>query len=167
MMTAIRKALLFTLLLMSLCAGAARVAMAAESGVSSTLAVSGYVRETLPGLSTSAAYLELANRAAAGRQLVLVEVSAMGIDNARASLHITEVRDGISRMRPLAQLAIAAGQTVQMSPGGLHVMLEGVQLRAGDMLSLRLRFASGETREVRLPVRSLQGQKSHHHHSHG
>lgn len=130
-----------------------------------TLKIHGYARETLPGLSTSAAYLELSNPTTEGRQLISVALGRE--DSARASLHTTEERDGISRMRPLEQLAIPAGQTVQMSPGGLHVMLEGVQLRAGAEVLLLLRFANGETREVTLPIRSLQAENQHHHHHHG
>ncbi|AOS96780.1 hypothetical protein AUP74_01321 [Microbulbifer aggregans] len=126
------------------------------------LEIGGFVRETLPGLSTSAAYLELKNHAREGRSLTGVEIAQSA--QALASLHTTVERDGISRMRPVEALAIPAGQSVKMAPGGLHVMLEGVKLRAGDNLSLRLLFANGEIREVVLPVRGLQADSEHHHH---
>ncbi|WP_237068605.1 copper chaperone PCu(A)C [Microbulbifer guangxiensis] len=129
------------------------------------LEVRGFVRETLPGLNTSAAYLELDN--GADRDLRLVGVQLSNRPGGVASLHTTEERDGISRMRPLKVLPIPAGQTLKMAPGGLHVMLEGVRLRAGDSLSLELQFANGETRAVTLPVRGMQVGNEHHHHHHG
>ncbi|KUJ82751.1 copper chaperone PCu(A)C [Microbulbifer flavimaris] len=145
-------------------AGEEHVHGATADSASRMLQIHGYARETLPGLSTSAAYLKLSNPTTVERQLISVALASE--DSARASLHTTEERDGISRMRPLEKLAIPAGQTVQMSPGGLHVMLEGVQLRAGAEVSLLVHFANGETREVTLPIRSLQAEGQHHHHHH-
>ncbi|WHI50829.1 copper chaperone PCu(A)C [Microbulbifer sp. MLAF003] len=79
------------------------------------LQVEGYARETPPGAPMSAAYLSLHNT---GEHLLLLKaVELRGKQDIGVDLHTTESSDGISRMRPLEQLAIAAGQKLQMAPG--------------------------------------------------
>ena len=143
---------------------AAAFALAAAAGVaasSPTLVVQGFARETLPGSSMSAAYLTLQNRGASARQLQRVELSQA---EASAELHTTQSEGDMSRMRPLAQLEVPASGAVEMAPGGVHLMLHGLQLRAGEQLPLRLYFANGEVLEVRVPVRRLDAQAGHKHH---
>ncbi|WP_346838745.1 copper chaperone PCu(A)C [Microbulbifer sp. SAOS-129_SWC] len=127
----------------------------AAAQATTALDVSGYARETPPGATMSAAYLSLRNSGKAPRRLVAVTLPDR--DGAAAALHTTVVDDGINRMRPLAQLAIPAGATVAMAPGGVHLMLRGVRLQAGEQLSLRLHFANGSERNIRVPVRGPQG----------
>lgn len=126
------------------------------------LQVEGYARETLPGAGMSAAYLSFHNSGDGDLQLRGVELP--GLEKAVADLHTTVNDGGISRMRPLATLAIPAGAEVRMAPGGVHLMLSGVKLRAGERLLLRLRFAGGITRDVVVPVRGPQPAEEHHHH---
>lgn len=127
------------------------------------LHIDGYARETLPGAAMTAAYLSLHNGADEGRRLLRVEIP--GRTDASADLHTTKERDGVSRMRPLAGLAVPAGSEVQMEPGGVHLMLRGLELRAGDTLPLRLHFASGDAVDIEVPVRGLQtdAERGHHH----
>ena len=39
------------------------------------------------------------------------------------SLHETTLVDGVSRMREVERLPVAAGKSVELKPGGLHLML--------------------------------------------
>ena len=58
-------------------------------------------------------------------------------------------------MRPMqAGLAIPAGSTVELKPGGSHVMVTGLggPLRAGDTLKLTLRFDKSGDRPVDVRV---------------
>ncbi|WP_323845638.1 copper chaperone PCu(A)C [Microbulbifer magnicolonia] len=126
----------------------------------------GYARETLPGGAVSAAYLSLRNTG--DSELRLQRVELPGREDAAADLHATVSEGGINRMRPLAELAIPGGQEVVMAPGGVHLMLHGVQLRAGEQLPLRLRFASGLVLDVAVPVVPLKAvSEDQHHHHHG
>jgi copper(I)-binding protein len=59
---------------------------------------------------------------------------------------------------------VPAGGAVEMAPGGVHLMLHGLQLRAGEQLPLRLYFANGEVLEVSVPVRRPDAQAGHKHH---
>ena len=65
------------------------------------------------------------------------------------SVHRTSLVDGVSRMRPVPALAIAAGQAATFAPGGLHLMLmrPSHPLEAGAVVPISLRLADG--REVR------------------
>jgi copper(I)-binding protein len=71
------------------------------------------------------------------------------------------VDNGIMRMRPAEPLAIPAGQTVKLAPGGVHVMLSGLKrtLSPGDSVAFEFDIidSSGTKSLARasLPVRKL------------
>ncbi|WP_237059489.1 copper chaperone PCu(A)C [Microbulbifer sediminum] len=125
------------------------------------LEVGGYARETLPGANMAAAYLTLRNDGDTPRSLQKVELAQF--EHGSVSLHTTVSESGVSRMRPLATLPLPAASTVTMAPGGLHLMLSGAELAAGEQVQLRLHFADGEVRLVNVPVRSAAEQAHHHH----
>lgn len=123
------------------------------------LEVTGFARETIPGQSMSAAYLHLRNDCEAAR--TLVAVTAQGMD---VSIHETREVDGRVQMRALEQLVVPASGIVRMAPGGLHLMLEGAALKAGQALDVVLKFADGESQTVALAVEKIGAGKHHHHH---
>ncbi|WKD49422.1 copper chaperone PCu(A)C [Microbulbifer spongiae] len=128
------------------------------------LTVAGYARETLPGAPMSAAYLSLHNT---GMQaMLLTEVTLPEVEGASADLHSTEHRGGVSRMRRLQHLAIEAGEQLEMAPGGVHLMLNGLRLQAGETLLLRLLFADASHLDIRVPVIRMDGvnKAQHQHH---
>ena len=59
-------------------------------------------------------------------------------------------------MSPLKDIAIPAGGTVALKPGGKHVMLYDIAptLRAGTTVPLKLSFANGKTIEVVAQVKA-------------
>ncbi|WP_448134826.1 copper chaperone PCu(A)C [Stenotrophomonas rhizophila] len=71
------------------------------------------------------------------------------------SLHETTLVEGISRMREVKRLPIAAGATVELKPGGLHLMLmqPEVTLKEGAALPLRLSLEDGRKVDGVLQVR--------------
>ena len=71
------------------------------------------------------------------------------------SLHETTLVDGVSRMRAVERLPIAAGATVALKPGGLHLMLmqPEVVLKEGARLPLRLSLEDGRKVDGVLQVR--------------
>ena len=94
----------------------------------------------------AAAYFELdAGRAA---QTLLSVKSPIAI---RSELHESmEMDGGMMSMKPLAQLAIPAGDDVEFAPGGKHVMLFDIapSAKPGDVTKLIFTFADGQTLEV-------------------
>jgi copper(I)-binding protein len=111
----------------------------------------GWVRAPMAGRAMTAGYGQLHNRCAH-------TVSLVGLHSAQArhvELHRTEITDGISRMRPVPGLQLAAGQHVSLEPGGLHLMLHGLQpgVVPGSQLELEIDDGNGHW-VYRLPVRA-------------
>jgi hypothetical protein len=108
-----------------------------------------WVRAT-PG--AAAAYLTLENRS--GRSDRLVSVGSPVAR--RVELHESRVENGIMRMRRIEGIAVPAGGSVRLEPGGLHVMLMGLHepLAEGQGVPLTLSFESGATPAVDAEVRA-------------
>ena len=47
-------------------------------------------------------------------------------DFPRVELHTTEEQDGVARMMHVDKIDVPAGETVELAPGGLHVMFMGL-----------------------------------------
>lgn len=63
----------------------------------------------------------------------------------RVELHETRVVDGVSRMRAVLELPVAAGSEAVLRPGGLHLMLmrPASPLAAGDTVRVELELGDG------------------------
>ena len=109
------------------------------------------VRPTRPGSLHSAAYFSLENTGSVAVRLV--GATAEGVR--AVELHRTVAAGGVARMEPVDGVDLAPGAAAAFAPGGLHVMLIGVErtLAPGDTLALALAFASGDTVRVAAPVR--------------
>jgi copper(I)-binding protein len=73
----------------------------------------------------------------------------------KVELHTMSMEGGVMRMRPLAAIDIPAGQTVTLSPGGMHIMLLGLTqpLRQGQSFPLTLSFDHAGSRQVTVAVK--------------
>lgn len=99
---------------------------------------------------SGAIYLSIMNHGAAADQLVAVATPAAQ----SAMLHEMKMEGDVMTMRALPALDIPAGATVDLKPGGTHIMLMGLKapLKAGDTLALDLTFAKGGVVKVEVPV---------------
>jgi copper(I)-binding protein len=72
----------------------------------------------------------------------------------KAALHTMSMEGGVMRMRLLAAIAIPAGQTVTLSPGGMHIMLLGLTqpLHQGQSFPLTLPFDHAGPRQVTVAI---------------
>jgi len=106
--------------------------------------------QPMPGKKMTAAYLRIVNAGKTDRQLV-----SIGADFAKKiEIHTVAMQDGVMKMRPLpAGLVVPAGEQVELAPGGLHIMLMGLNqpLEPGSEVRIRLRFA--DSSEAILPFR--------------
>ena len=85
-----------------------------------------------------AAYMVLQNGGATEDKLLSVES-----DVAKTiELHETKESGGMMQMSPVPNIPIAAGGKTELKPGGLHVMLIGLnrELKTGDKVQLMLNF---------------------------
>ena len=82
-------------------------------------------RATIGSMPSSAAYISITNHSGMADRLLAVESSLAH----KTELHTMEVTNGVMKMRQIdGGIAIPAGKTVQLAPGGLHVML--IRLKA-------------------------------------
>jgi len=140
-----------TIVLASLALTACSQGEAARQGdAAGTVQVSGALcRPTPVGRQTTGCYLTLT--AAADDRLVSVSSSVAG----RAQVHESRMESNMMMMHELKEgLPLPAGQTVELKPGGNHIMLLAVTepLKAGDAVPLTLTFASAAPVEVTAAV---------------
>ena len=82
-------------------------------------------------------------------------------------LHTMQMDGNVMRMRQVPAIDIPAGQTVELKPGGLHVMFIGLTqtLKDGATFPLKLRFEKAGEVEVEVKVRT-QAQEPASTHKH-
>ena len=81
------------------------------------------LRATVAGMPTSAAYLQITNDGVSEDRLIAAK-SAIA---QRVEIHSMEIDQGVMRMWVVdGGLPIAAGESVTLAPGGLHIMLMGL-----------------------------------------
>ncbi|MGG6462569.1 copper chaperone PCu(A)C [Solilutibacter silvestris] len=104
-----------------------------------------WIRLVPGGMPMHAGFARIENPCDAAVTVTGVSSDAYG----SASLHESTLVNGISRMRELPQLVLPAHGSVELKPGGLHLMLMDPKkpLKAGDRVALR--FDAGKSRNVR------------------
>jgi copper(I)-binding protein len=124
-----------------------------------------WVRALPPGQPNTAAYLTITNPGP----------TAVTIIGATASLaetvefHTIVQVDGLQRMQQLQQLSVPAGQSLQLAPGGTHLMLFslGHMPEQGESVQLCLQPESGEVLCTEAVTRkSATAMQGHDHHQH-
>lgn len=123
-----------------------------------------YVRATPPNAQNSAAFLQLMNHSNEAVSLV-----AASSDVAKkVELHNHIMADGMMKMRQVESIEVGAMETVSLQPGGLHIMLMGINapLKEGQEVAFTLTFASGETVSFTAPVKSINGKPAKMNHDH-
>jgi copper(I)-binding protein len=136
----------------------------AEKGASGLYISQAWIRAMPPGQSNTAAYFTLENM---GREALEV-VGASSTAVAKVEIHRSAMIDGMATMRPVAAVPLASQASVEFKPGGLHLMLLGLQqnLIPGESLELCLKLRAGETICTAAKIRKSAGQGGGHNHSH-
>jgi periplasmic copper chaperone A len=119
-----------------------------------------YARAVPPGQPNSAVFMSLENRSDQDQALVAAESDVSEI----VELHTHVEEGGMMRMRQIEKIDVPAGETVTLQPGGLHVMLIGLQqaLEPGQTIDLNLVFEDGSRIPVQATVRRIEMQHKHH-----
>lgn len=139
----------------ALCVAVAAVPAAASAQASPVTARDAWVREAPAGRAVTGVFLTLQNAGTAARTLVSGRASV----GDTLELHEMKRENGMMRMAPVPGIAIPAGATVELRPGGLHLMLFGLKkpLVAGDTVRVQLTLDDKTTVEVAAPVRRMGG----------
>ena len=109
-----------------------------------------WIRSIPPGMKMTAGFGTLGN--VTGEQ---IDIDSFASPQFRdISLHLTEVTDGISRMEEVESLSIPAGESLEMAPGGYHLMLMGplVSMVPGQVIELEVHAADGRVFSYQVPV---------------
>ena len=128
---------------------AASLVVASAAAAAQPVQVSNaWMRPTVPGQQATGAYMSLT----APKALTLVGIStpAAGI----AEVHEMKMDGDVMKMREIPALALPAGKTVNLKPGGLHVMLMDLKqpFTKGNRVPMTLRFKDATGVESKLIV---------------
>jgi periplasmic copper chaperone A len=112
-----------------------------------------YAHVTLPGQPVGGAYLKITNSGPPDR---LVSVSTPQAKS--AELHTMSMQGDVMRMREVTAFELPAGKTIELKPGGNHIMLMGLQtpLKAGSSFPITLKFEHAGDLVVSLTVEPIK-----------
>jgi len=125
-----------------------------------------WVRGTVPGQQATGAFMRITSPTAAAI------VGASSPAAAVTEIHEMKMEGSVMKMRAIARLPLAAGKTLELGPGGYHIMLiKLVQpLRKGDTVPLTLHLErpdnTSEKLEIKAEVRELTAGTTGGHKSH-
>jgi copper(I)-binding protein len=126
----------------------------AQTSAQSLTVTDAYVRAPAPSAPSTGAFMVIRNGGTAERRVLKAHSNAARV----VELHTHRNEGGVMKMRPVADIAVAAGGETILKPGGLHVMLIDLQqpLKEGDVVPITLSFDDGSTVKVDAPVKKLQ-----------
>ena len=104
-----------------------------------------YARVTVAGQPIGGGYLKLNNRGGNDKLL-----SATAAVSASVEMHTMNMDGDVMRMRQVDAIPLPAGKTVELKPGGYHLMFVGLKapLKAGEKFPLKLKFEKAGEVEV-------------------
>lgn len=123
-----------------------------------------YARAVPPGQMNSAAFMVVTNNTDQPRAIVAASSSVSEV----VELHTHTNVDGVMQMRQIPQIDLPAQQTTELKPGGLHIMLIGLQqdMTEGSSIEVTLKFDDNSTQTISMPVKPVMS-KMHMKHKHG
>jgi len=110
-----------------------------------------WIKNLPPPVPVRAGYMTIHNPQSRAISIVAIRGDAF----ASVEIHQTRMQDGMMRMDPVPNLTIAPGETVQLAPGGLHLMMmQPVEpTRPGEVHRITLEFDDGSRQTLELTVR--------------
>lgn len=116
-----------------------------------------WARATAPGQTAGGGFLKIINAGKADKL-----VSASSDVSGTVELHTMEMSGDVMKMRAVPNVPVPAGATVELKPGGLHVMFINLKapLKEGTRFPLKLRFEQAGEITVDVAVEAM-GQDAH------
>lgn len=127
-------------------------AFAGKGEVACQPVVSGGWVRMAPGMPMGAAFAVIRNACARPVEVVGAESPDFG----DVSLHETRIERGVSRMRAVGRMRLEADGSIELKPGGLHVMLMDPRRAVAPGGRTRIDFLLADGRRIgaELPVRA-------------
>ena len=109
-----------------------------------------WIRKAPPGVTMMAGYATLKNEGDAPIKVLTVQSDAFR----QSSIHETVVERDVSKMRELPRIDLAPGATIEMKPGGAHLMLLEPRhpILVGDKVHMVFLLADGTRVETYFDV---------------
>ncbi|HUV21131.1 MAG TPA: copper chaperone PCu(A)C [Gammaproteobacteria bacterium] len=102
-----------------------------------------------PPVPVRAGYMEIRNPSPLAVGIDAIRSDAL----ASVEIHHSVMQDGMVRMDPVDKLRIAPGASLQLAPGGLHLMmLADERIRAGDEVEIILLLGDGSEQPLKMKV---------------
>ena len=117
-----------------------------------------WARATPGGAKVAAGYMKIINSGAQADRLIGGSLPQAG----RFEVHEMKMVNGVMEMRPITGgLEIASGQTVELKPGGYHVMFMDLKspLKQGGKFKATLQFEKAGKIEVPFDVQGVGAQE--------
>ena len=131
-----------------------------ESAIKITQA---WARETPATAQVGGGFMRLHNSGSTADALIAVKTTVA----ASAELHSHTMDNGVMQMRAVPKIALPAGSTVTLQPGGLHVMLMELKapLKKATSFTATLVFEKAAEQTVRFTVQpfAYQAAAAHAH----
>ena len=110
-------------------------------------------RATPTGAPVGAGYVTVKNSGAAADKLVAATSDVAG----KVEVHEMSMDNGVMKMRPVNGLEIPAGKSVELKPGGYHIMFMQLKqpLKAGDTIKGVLTFEKAGAVPVEYKVEAM------------
>lgn len=110
-----------------------------------------WIKNLPASVPVRAGYLSLHNSSTRPQRIVALHSESF----ASVEIHETVMQDGMMRMQQVPELQIEAGETVQLAPGGLHLMLmqPAAPTRPGEVHRIEIEFDDGSRQSLQLTVR--------------
>ena len=131
----------------------------AYSAAAQVAVADAWVRGTVPGQKATGAFMRLTS---------LSDMALVGAASPAAKvveIHEMKQEGGMMKMGAVNRVALPANKTVELKPGGYHIMMMDLAqpLKEGDTVPLTLTFedkaGKKQTVEVNAPVRALTAAK--------
>lgn len=125
----------------------------------------GFSRATLPNAPVAGGFLTITNTGSTDDRLLSAESDIAG----ETQVHEMSVDKGVMKMRQLSDgLPIPAGQTVDLKPGGFHIMFMDLHqpLVEGETVKVRLVFEKAGETEVTLKIGAPNAKSAEGHMNH-
>ena len=129
----------------------------AEDVTAGSLKISApWIRATPKGASVGGGYMTITNTGSVSEKLI----GGASDVSSRFEIHEMSMENGVMKMRPVAGVEIKAGQTVELKPGGYHVMFVGLKepLERGQHIKVTLHFEKAGNVPVDFVVEGIGAQ---------
>lgn len=121
-----------------------------------------WARATVPAAKVGAGYMRITNRGSEPERLVGFAAAIAG----RGEVHEMSMDNGVMKMRQVkGGLVIAPGKTVELKPGGLHVMFIDLKepLKEGEQVPATLSFEKAGDIDVSFQVKGIAAGSHNRH----